>query len=367
MITNLFLHWLDAFYDLPFVVFFFGGIVWMIAVISFAVIKGFSKFWTGVFMFLVGFGVPIALIILKGSLGLGSLRSKSIVYMGKLNNYLVFNDDHTGVSGKRNPQTTHRRRLFMVDLNTGKLVFREPIKGFVNSVELTNDQQILMKSEQEQRYFSVKGNTLTQPPKAKLEDLPELKSGIYKKGYNASTDQVWVINKEGKKYFYNPQTHAQEPERLNKTVSQNKYFKPVKSVSQTEARCGLTFYDPNRHHRRRNHDNGNEIRKPLYVEGNVTKAFFIKGSVDYCLPSQNVGIITSYKTTDQEKLIVTTVNLKTGEIWWQKTCQEMGTSEDKAPLGYIIPVSNHESVWLLGQYILRLESQTGKIIWKTRL
>jgi hypothetical protein len=311
----------------------------------------------------VGFGVPVGLMVLKGKLGLGYVRPKWIGYMGVSGNYLAFNDDRLSV-GKHSRKTHHYRRFYLVDLSAGKLIARTPIKGMLNSVELADNQQILMKASEEQRYFSLKGSQpTTQPSKVALEDLPELKSGIYKKGYNAQTDQIWVINKEGKKYFYNPQTHAQEPQGKRKPHNQAKLFRLYKSVRNTKTNCGLSFYRP----RNRRHSSGNEVRKPLYVGNHTTKEHFIRGEVTYCLPRQNVGIVTSYKTTDKEKKIITAVNLKTGEVWWQKNCKALGVDEDNAYLGYIIPVSPTESVWFLGVYLLRIETQTGKILWKMRV
>lgn len=367
MLTQILLHWFDFFYDLPVIVYIALLLGWIIGLRYLAAwVKGWRL---GVFLLLLGIGTPIALVLMRSTLGLGYLHN-SVPYAGVLNKYLALNDQYYTYS-KGGGRFVHRR-LYLIDLQQGKVMFRTPVKSKVHSLAWDNDK-ILLGGAKGKRVFSLDGNAESTFSMPNLKDLPELKSGIYKQGYNAKTNQVWVINKKGEEFFYNAQTLQREPKNVLKSPANGgALFKQITSLSKTKYRalerkkrydkrayCVVSFYGNYR----------SNIRQRLHIAAQPTNKYFVYGKLIYCMPKQHLAFISSYETTDKKKLLITAVNTQTGKTLWERTPSQLELGgNDKVPLRYFIPLNNgKEAVLLGGQYLVRFNTKTGKVIWARRL
>ncbi|EAY29227.1 outer membrane protein assembly factor BamB family protein [Microscilla marina] len=368
MLGQILLHWFDFFYDLPIIVYIALLVGWVFFLQY--LVRFIKQNWIGVLVVLLGVAVPLFLILIKSWWGLGYLHEQGVTYVGVSGKYLALSD-HYATYSKGGKRADHRR-LYLVNTQTGEVLFRSSIKGKVTNLTWEDDK-LLMQAGTNSRFFSLKGTSKKAFKKPNLKNLPELKSGIYKQGYNASTDQVWVINKKGEKFFYNAQTLQREPKntlKVKKTTQTLKAFQPIKNLFKTKygavknkkyydrrAYCPVSFFGNRR----------SNIRKRLYIARQPINKYFVYGRLRYCLPAQNFALISSYQTTDKKKTVLTAINTNTGETLWEQTPAQLAGAKNKAKVYYFIPVEGNESVVLVGEYLLRLQTNTGKVIWKTRL
>jgi outer membrane protein assembly factor BamB len=366
MLAQILLHWLDFFYDLPVIAYIALLVGWIIGLHYIADwVKGW---WFGVLLLLVGIGAPIGLIFMKSTLGLGYLHN-SVPYVGVLNKYLALSD-HYHTYSKTGSRFDHHR-LYLIDLQQGKVMFRTPVKSKVHSLAWDNGK-ILLGGVKGKRVFSLDGNAESTFSTPDLKDLPELKSGIYKQGYNAKTNQVWVINKKGEEFFYNAQTLQREPKNVSKSVATGGVlFQQMTSLPKTKYRalehkkrydkrayCAASFYGNYR----------SNIRQRLHLAAQPTNKYFVYGKLMYCLPEQRLALISSYETTDKKKLLITALDTQTGKTLWELTPKQLGLGDHKVSLHYFIPLNNgKEGVLLGGQYLARFNTKTGKVVWSRRL
>lgn len=367
MLTGqILLHWFDFFYHLPIIVYIALLVGWVIGLHYIA--DWIKSWWFGFILLLVGIGLPITLVFMKSTLGLGYLN-KNVPYAGVLNNYLAISD-HYKTYSKGGASFDHYR-LYLINLQQGKIMFRKPLKSKVHSLAWDNGK-ILLGGVKGKRIFSLDGKTDPTFSPPDLKDLPELKSGIYKQGYNAKTNQVWVINKKGEKFFYNAQTLKREPESKKgaNRSTEGALFQQIPSLAKTNYRalqrkqrydqrtlCAASFYGNRR----------SDIRKQLHIATKPINKYFVYGNLMYCLPKQNLALISSYETTDKKKLLITAIDTNTGKTMWERTPTQLGLANDKVVLHYFIPVSKNEAVLLGGQYLVKLNTNTGKVIWTRHL
>lgn len=367
MLVNLLLSWIDALYSTHPAILIIAFFVWV--VLLRAMVLKIGESWLAITVFLLGFIAPLSLLFLQSSLGLGYLHENGIKYVGVSKNYLAIEDTYRTHS-KGGKSYTHRR-LYLIDTNTGDVLFRKVIKGKVYKLEWSGDK-LLLKSGTESQYFSLAGKSKKAFAQQDLKNLPELKAGIYKQGYNTSTDQVWVIDKKGKKFFYNAQTLKREPEGVPKT--NQAFFGKVRSVTALKYRFKKE---------KKRYDNRpycpiylqgyrSKIRKQLTLgSGKTTNAYFVYGSLLTCFPEQNLALINSFETTDRKNIKLTAVALGTGKVLWEQTQSKLKVtdiySKREPRIRYVIPLNNREFVMLMGGYLLRMQANTGKVIWKKRL
>ena len=360
---------LDAFYSLPlfiYILLFLGG-AWGVLYLLIKRTKPSSK-TTSLLTIGLTLGsliaTPILLMVLNNSYwGYGYLHENKVSYFGVSNRYIAISDR------KKGGQSRSIHRLYLVDAHNGIILFKKPVyeNERVKSVSLLKNNQLLIKSGKKSLYLSLKGQTHQPFNKNRLKALPEFKEGIHQFGYNAHTHQVWTINTEGKKFFYNGTTLKREIERTTSTPSAHNFLalQPSKKAYFTTNKasdalhyCPLSLKG--------------HIRQQLTLEdGQLADQSFIYGSLLQYFPKAQVALIKSYQTTYKKKLKLTVVNLQ-GKVVWQKTQEDLEVkdffSDSKLKISYISPaIYEGDFVILMGGYLLRMNPKTGEVRWQARL
>lgn len=370
MLDSILLSFLDAFFSLPVWIYIIMMGLWFI-IIRYIVIRVKAHVVISfIFLLISVIGIPITLSVLNNNRwGYGYLHESRIPYFGVSEQYVAVNDLHvTHGKGK----TSYHHRLYLVDAQNGGVLFKKPVnsKSGIKGLSLVNDQ-LLVKSGNKSKYFSLKGTSRKAFRKSQLKDLPELKSGIYKYGYNANSNQVWAINKQGEKFFYNGTTMKREKERITGASTGNTF---VKITGQTK-----TYFSTTKKRRRYKHHPyycpvglKGKIRRQLILEnGEQVEKFFVYGNIAMYFPKAKVALIKSYATTDKKQFVLTAVNLQ-GEVLWQKTPLKLGVtdffSRSNPRIPYVTPAMyDGDFVILIGGYLMRMNPETGTIRWQTRL
>ncbi|OJJ17709.1 hypothetical protein BKI52_28005 [marine bacterium AO1-C] len=371
MLTNLFLSFLDSFFSLPIWIHLIMLIGWII-LLRYLVLRMKAHVIVVITIFLIGgVATPIALSLLNNSRwGYGYLHENSIPYFGASDKYLAINDLYTTHS--KGGKTHYHHRLYLVDVQNGAILFKKPISGKNGVKGLSfRDDQLLVKSGEKSQYFSLKGKSTRAFDKSKLKNLPELKDGIFKYGYNANTNQAWAINKQGEKFFYNGTTMKRELERAIGVPSTG-YFVKIPS----KAKFRFSNSTTNRRYNRRlvycPVKLKGRIRQQLVLEdGQNTEQFFVYGKIQMYFPTLEIALIKSYANTDKKTLKLTAVN-KQGKVLWQKTQLQLGVkdffSNSKPYISYVTPeMYEGDFIILIGGYLQRMNPKTGIMRWQTRL
>ena len=363
------LHLLDTFYSLPLLIYILLFLVGAFSVLYLLIKRTKSSSKTASLL-IVGFtlgsiiATPILLMVLNNSYwGYGYLHENKVSYFGVSDRYIAISDH------KKGGQSRSIHRLYLVDAHNGKILLKKPVNENerVKSVSLLKNDQLLVKSGKKSLYLSLKGQTHKPFDKSRLKALPEFKDGIHQHGYNAHTHQVWAINTEGKKFFYNGTTLKREIEQIANMSSGNKflairpsnkvYFTTNKNTSALNY-CPLSLKG--------------RIRQQLTLKDRQqVNQFFIYGSIQKYFPKAQVALIKSYKTTHKKKLQLTAVNLQ-GKVLWQKTQENLEVKDffsySRLSVSYISPVMYAgDFVVLMGGYLIRMNPKTGKVHWQTRL
>lgn len=360
---NLLVSWLDGIYSMNLFLAIGLFILWVI-LLRWLILK-IKKSWLAIPAFLGGIAIPIVMVFLKSSYGLGYLHEGRVDYVGISKNYIALTD-HYVTHSKGGRSKTHRR-MYLIDANKGDVLFRKPTKGKVQRIVWVGDQ-IMLKSGYKSQYFSLGGKSRLAFNKAKLKNLPELKSGIYKQGYNALTDQLWVVNKKGEKFYYNAQTLKREPQGTPK-VNQKAFVK-VPHLSKVRFR----FRKEKQRYDQRMYcpvSLRGRTRKQLRVNAQTVDKYFLFGKLILCFPTMDLALISSFETTDRKKIKLTAVSTNTGKTLWEYTQDQLDVKDRHSrpvpKITYIIPTGDHDLTLLIGGFLLRMEAKTGKVRWKTRL
>ncbi|OJJ17708.1 hypothetical protein BKI52_28000 [marine bacterium AO1-C] len=359
---------LDAFYSLPLLIYIllFLGFALGMLYLMIKIKKNPSKktaFWLALFTLGSIIATPIILMLLNNYYwGYGYLHESKVSYLGVSSKYIAISDY------KKGGQSRSIHRLYLIDAQHGKILFKKPVgeNERVQSVAISNNR-LLVKLGEKKQLLSLRGKPRKAFTKSQLKALPELKNGIYKYGYNTHTHQVWVINKAGKKFFYNGTTLKLELEKIAGNSSSNNFLaiRPSnKAYFTTQKNTNALNYCPVTL-------KGN-IRQQLALEGGQpTKQFFIHGRLLQYFPKARVVLLKSYKTTDKKQLLLTAVNLQ-GRVLWQKTPKDLEVkdffSNSKIRVSYVSPaLYTGDFAILIGGYLIRMTPNTGVIHWKTRL
>lgn len=363
----IFLNILDAFYSLPILVhvLLFVGVALGVVYLLIKSKKPSSKPVVILLVILTMGGLivlPVSLMLLNNYYwGYGYLHENKVSYFGVSSAHIVIGDY------KKSGQSRNQHRVYLVDAQNGKILFKKPIKGQANVKSVSfGDNQLIVKSEGRTQYLSLTGKPQKPINKNQLTVLPELKNGIFKYGYNASSNQVWAINKAGEKYFYNATTLQRESEKITAPASNNifKTVLPLRETHFTTYKQGSLGYCPL--------TLKGKIRQQLVLEnGQLTKLYFVYGQLQQYFPKAQVVLIQSYQTTDKKELQLTAVNLQ-GKVLWQKSQKALKVKDffsySRLKVSYVVPETfGHDFVILMGGFLLRIDSKTGVMRWKTRL
>lgn len=370
MLNSILLSFLDAFFSLPVWIYIIMMGLWFI-IIRYIIIRVKAHAIISFILILISLiGIPITLSVLNNNRwGYGYLHENRLPYFGVSEQYVAVNDLHVNY-GKG--KTSYHHRLYLVDAQSGEVLFKKPLSGKNGAKGLSlSNGQLLVKSGNKSQYFSLKGASRKAFSKSQLKDLPELKSGIYKYGYNANSNQVWAINKQGEKFFYNGTTMKREKERVTAASTGNTFVEiPGQSKMYFSTTKKRRYY---RHHpyycpvKLKG-----KIRRQLILENEQpVEKFFVYGKICMYFSKAKVALIKSYATTDKKQFVLTAVNLQ-GEVLWQKTPLKLGVkdffSKSKPRIPYITPAMyNGDFVILIGGYLHRIDPETGRMRWQTRL
>ncbi len=369
MLTNLFLSFLDAFFSLPVWMHILLLIVWIILLRYLVLrIKAHAAFVVVAFL-IGGVGTPITLMVLNnGYWGYGYLHESRIPYFGASARYLAINDLY--VTHSKGGKSHYHHRLYLIDAVQGDILFKKPLDGGISQLSLSNGR-LLVNAGKKSQYFSLEGKSRQAFDEKRLKDLPELKGGIFKYGYNANTNQAWAINKQGEKFFYNGTTMKRELERAQNSTPKS-YFKQIEPTSRFRFTTGPS---------KRSYGSSlvhcpvtlrGRVRQKLILEdGQRIEQFFVYGKIQMYFPQAEMALIKSYESTDKKQLKLTAVN-KQGKVLWQKTQLQLGVKDfysySKPVISYITPaLYGGDFIILIGGYLHRMDPKTGVMRWQTRL
>lgn len=359
--SQVFLSNLDALFSFRSFVYWGLLVVWVGLVLWMAL--RFTNSWkTLVFALVLGTSIPLALFLVNNNYwGYGYLHEEKIPYFGVSEKYVGIGELHTTHSKGGAPYDHHR--LYLLNAQTGEILFKKPLLGQAGVQALRwVDQRLLVVSGKESEYFSLQGNSQRAISIQRLQQRPELKSGIANYGYNVQSHQVWVVNKKGEWFYYNSTTLQPEAKQTNAFIPRIlSQVAPTRQIhfqtSQQKAHyCPISL----------------QAQQQIKLEdGRLLDKLFIKAKVIMYLPVLEVALIQSFVSTHHKKLLLTAVN-RQGKVLWEYTQKQLAVTDffsNATPkISYITPTFlGNELIVLIGGYLLKMDPKTGKIQWKTRL
>lgn len=274
---------------------------------------------------------PRLLLQQKGILWLGDHYSRSAGGMGSSVNY----------------------RIRGIDLANGKLLFT---KLMGRSYELQGNGTKVAWLKSDERLFAtdlINGATVDTFDSKRLGKLEGMETGVYKFDYNALTESIEVIAKNGHKTSVLVKDGT---EKLASSLDSN--LKVDANLIRT--RDGIPMVSL--------HKEGEQQRVVFANKKDVNSLFLLAGHILAVDRLAGRFFIFSYKTLERKEFIISCITMD-GNLCWQVGQQQLGASD------FIIPSPrlnssffyNGELVVVVEGFLFVLEGDSGGLKWLKRI
>jgi hypothetical protein len=244
-------------------------------------------------------------------------------------------------------------RIRGIDLENGKLLFTKLI-GRNYELQGNGTKVAWLKSDDKLLATSlINGSTIDMFDRSRLGKLKGMETGVYKFDYNAITESIEVIAKNGHKISILAKDGS---EKLPNPIDPN--LKVDANLIRT--RDGVTIVSL--------HKQGEQQRLVFAKKKDASKLFLLSGCMLAVDTLAGRFFTFSYKTLERKEFIISCITMD-GNLCWQVGQQQLGASD------FIIPSPrlnasffyNGKLVVVLEGFIFVLEGNSGGLEWLKRV